>query len=175
MSATRANDPPFRSEILCLRHDRAGFSCGVEALDNYFHRQAGQDLKKRVAAVFVLTRDGKTVAGYYSLSQFSVQLDELPAAMSIKLPRYPQVPATLIGRLAVDRRYHRKGVGSLLLMDALRRCLAASREIASAAVIVDAKDDNARGFYRKHGFLELPAIGNRLFLPMKTVELLLSE
>lgn len=170
-----ANVPQFQSEVLCSRHNRADFSCGVEPLDDYLRRQAGQDLKKRVAAVFVLTEDGKAVAGYYTLSQFSVELGELPAAAVRRLPRYPQVPATLIGRLAVDRHYQGKGVGELLLMDALRRCHAASREIASAAVVVDAKDARARAFYRKYGFLDLPAFPNRLFIPMKTIEQLLSE
>ena len=171
----RANVPQFQSEILCSRHRRASFSCGIDPLDDYLGRRAGQDLKKRVAAVFVLTEDGKAIAGYYTLSQFSVKLGDLPAGTVRRLPRYPQVPATLMGRPAVDRRYQGKGVGELLLMDALRRCLAASREIASAAVVVDAKDSRSSAFYRKYGFLDLPAIPNRLFLPMKTIEQLLAE
>lgn len=157
-------------EPLGPHHDRAGFSCGVEALDRYLHQQAAQDVKKRVAAVFVLTRDGRTVAAYYSLSQYSVELDLIPEALAKKLPKYPMVPATLIGRLAVSRAFQGQGLGELILMDALHRCLAGSRQVASAAVIVDAKDEAAAVFYRKYGFLELPEVHTRLFLPMATIE-----
>jgi predicted GNAT family N-acyltransferase len=162
--------PAFQVQPLRPHHDRAGFSCGVEPLDNYLKKQAGQDVKKRVAAVFVLTADDSTIGGYYTLSQFSVDLGVLPQGTARKLPRYPSVPATLIGRLAVSTAFHGQGLGELLLMDALRRSLTLSRQIASAAVIVDAKDDRALSFYRKYGFLELPDIPGRLFLPMATVE-----
>jgi ribosomal protein S18 acetylase RimI-like enzyme len=101
-----------------------------------------------------------------------VELGVLPEEIAGKLPRYPLVPATLIGRLAVSAAFRGRGIGELLLMDALSRCLYGSREIASAAVIVDAKDDGAVAFYRKYGFLELPKIAMRLFLPMATVEAL---
>jgi len=162
--------PEFHIEPLGPHHDRAGFSCGVEALDNYLKKQARQDVKKRVAAVFVLTPDGKTVGGYYSLSQFSVDLGMLPQDIAKRLPRYPIVPATLIGRLAVNTAFRGQGLGELLLLDALHRSLTLSQQIASAAVIVDAKDERAMSFYRKYGFLELPSIASRLFLPMATVE-----
>lgn len=151
-------------------HDRAAFSCGVEALDNYLHKQAGQDVKKRVAVVFVLTRDGKTVAGYYTLSQCSIELDAIPEDIARRLPKYPFVPATLIGRLAVSKEFRGRGLGESLLMDALKRCLSGSKQVASAAVIVDVKNDKAAAFYRKYGFLELPKVPNRFFLPMATVE-----
>ena len=96
-------------EPLGSKHDRASFSCGVEILDSYLKKQAGQDLKKRVAVTFVLTPDGTTVAGYYTLSQYSVQLDEIPAAVAKKLPKYPMVPATLLGQLAVSSAFRGRG------------------------------------------------------------------
>ncbi len=142
----------------------------MEPLDNYLKRQAGQDIKRRVAAAFVLSHDGRTIAGYYTLSQFSVDLGEIPQHIAKRLPRYPMVPATLIGRLAVSTAFRGQGLGEILLMDALHRSLVLSEQVASAAVIVDAKDDRARRFYLKYGFLELPGISGRLFLPMKTVE-----
>ena len=129
-------------------------------------------MRRRVAVAFVATPDGKTIAGYYTLSQYSVELGVLPEEIAGKLPRYPLVPATLIGRLAVSAAFRGRGIGEMLLMDALSRCLYGSREVASAAVIVDAKDDGAVAFYRKYGFLELPKIAMRLFLPMATVEAL---
>ncbi len=162
--------PEFHIQPLGPHHNRADFSCGVEALDNYLKRQAGQDVKRRVAAAFVLSPDGRIIAGYYTLSQFSVELDTIPRHIAKRLPRYPMVPATLIGRLAVSDAFRGRGFGEMLLMDALHRSLALSEQIASAAVIVDAKNDHARRFYLKYGFLELPGISGRLFLPMKTIE-----
>lgn len=87
-----------------------------------------------------------------------------------KLPKYPIIPATLLGRLAVSVAFRGRGHGATLLMDALYRTLQHSREVASAGVIVDAKDAAALPFYTKYGFLELPRIERRLFLPMGTVE-----
>lgn len=166
--------PKIRFDLLGTVHDRAQFSCGVPALDTYLQKQARQDVRRRVAVAFVAAPDGKTIAGYYTLSQYSVELGVLPEEIAGKLPHYPLVPATLIGRLAVSAAFRGQGIGELLLMDALSRCLNGSREVASAAVIVDAKDAGAAAFYRKYGFLELPKMARRLFLPMATVEALLS-
>jgi ribosomal protein S18 acetylase RimI-like enzyme len=162
--------PKFVIEPLGPKHDRAAFSCGVEFLDAYLRKQAGQDFKKHSAVPFVLTPDGSTIAGYYTLSQFAVQLDNLPGEIAKKLPKYPLVPATLLGRLAVSTAFRGQGHGETLLMDALYRILQHSRELASAGTIVDAKDGAAVSFYRKYGFLELPKIERRLFLPLGTME-----
>ena len=161
----------YRVEALDRQHDRSGFSCGVEPLDRYLSEQAGQDARKRVAAPFVLC-EGKSnaVLGYYTLSALSVDVGAWPEDMARKLPRYPVVPATLLGRLAVDRRLRGKGMGEYLLMDALRRALIASRQVAAVAVIVDAKDDSAVAFYRRYGFIPFVDEPNRLFLPMGTIE-----
>ena len=146
----------------------------MAALDNYLHRQARQDIKKRVAVAFVLRPDGKTIARYYTLSQYSAELDAIPQDTARKLPKYPVVPATLIGRLAVSTAFRGRGLGGLMLMDALNRCLAGSKHVASAAVIVDAKDEGTLAFYKKYGFLGLPKITHRLFLPMATIEKMFS-
>ncbi len=154
------------------RHDRAGFSCEHDALTTYLQQQATQDIKKHVAAVFVLTPDGKLIAGYYTLSQYAVDAGELPEPVlkRLKLPKYPQLPATLIGRLARGVDWKGQGVGELLLVDALKRALDTTRTVESVAVLVDAKDDRAKAFYHQYGFLELPGHQNRLFLPMRTIE-----
>ncbi len=123
-----------------------------------------------MAVSFVLTPDGATIAGYYTLSQHAVSIGDLPEALAKKLPKYPLLPATLIGRLAVSTLFRGQGLGETLLYDALRRCLTGSAQLASIAVVVDAKDLAAAAFYRKHGFIELPAKPNRLFLPMSLVE-----
>jgi ribosomal protein S18 acetylase RimI-like enzyme len=168
--ADQSETPHFVVEPLGPEHDRAAFSCGVDALDAYLQKQAGQDLKKRAAVPFVITPDKKTIAGYYTLSQYAVQLDAVPPEIAKKLPKYPVVPATLLGRLAVSTTFRGQGLGPMLLMDALYRALQHSKELASAGVVVDAKDAAAPAFYKKYGFLELPKIERRLFLPRGTVE-----
>lgn len=120
-----------------------------------------------MAAPFVLVLPDRTIAGYYTLSSTSVQFAELPAQTVRKLPRYPLVPATLLGRLAVDRRQQGKGYGRFLMADALHR--AVRSEIASFAVIVDAKDENARRFYERESFLPLPDQPMKLFRPMADI------
>jgi GNAT superfamily N-acetyltransferase len=138
------------------KHDRAAFSCGKEPLDRCIRQQAGQDLRSRVAAVFVLCDLGSpSIIGYYTLSAFTVLLRDLPEAQRKRLPRYPEVPTVLLGRLAVDERYAGQGWGKVLLLDALRRRLVESEQIAAAAVVVDAIDDSAQAFYEKYGFQPL--------------------
>jgi GNAT superfamily N-acetyltransferase len=119
---------------------------------------------------FVLTPDGKTISGYYTLSQYAIDLGDVPEEVAKELPKYPAVSATLLGRLAVSTDFRGKGLGEKLLMDALHRSLKLSEQIASTGVVVDAKDDAARAFYRKYGFIELPKVNKRLFLPMGTIE-----
>lgn len=121
-----------------------------------------------MAVAFVATADGKTVAGYYTLSSYAIQLDAVPEEIVKKLPKYPMVPTTLVGRLAVSAKFRRQALGELLLMDALHRSLALSEQVASAGVIAEAQDESAVSFYRKYGFLNLPKVG-RLFFPMGTV------
>ena len=165
-----SHEPKFAFEPLGQKHDRAAFSCGVEPLDTYLQKQAGQDARKRAAAPFVVTPDGKTIAGYYTLSQYAIELGDVPDEVAKKLPKYPLVSATLLGRLAVSVDFRGQGLGEALLMDALYRCLILSEQVASTGVVVDAKDDEARAFYRKYGFIDLPKIDKRRFLPMATLE-----
>ena len=163
-------DPPsFLVEPLVKKHDRNGFSCGVAALDRYLHTQASQDVARHAAVCFVLTPDGTTIAGYYTLSQYSVDLFDLPTEFAKRLPKYPEVPATLLGRLAVSQNYRGQRLGEFLLLDALHRSWEQSTRIASAAVVVDAKDESAQRFYEHFDFIRLPGTPNRLFLPMRTI------
>ena len=152
------------------QHDRTAFHCGAEALDRYFKQQARQDADKRVAAPFVAIRppDAK-VLGYYTLSASVLTLADLPNELARKLPRYPQLPVTLLGRLAVDKSSKGQGLGEYLLLDALRRSLAHADQIAAMAVVVDAKDESAAAFYRHYGLATLQAQPSRLFVPMRLV------
>ena len=158
-----------RIEPLGSRHDRAAFSCGVAALDIYIQRQARQDMERNLAAVFVLTSDGKTIAGFYTLSAHSIHAEELTR----KLPRF-SLPVTLLGRMAVSQSSHGQGFGEFLLMHALERAWLGSQQVASWAVVVDAKV-GARAFCLKYDFVPLPLKPDRLFLPMKTIERLFTS
>jgi len=162
----------YRYQITPLgnHHNRAAFLCGVEPLDRYLQKQAGQDVAKHVAAIFVATSDAQTIAGFYTLSAHAIRPGELPPDIAKKLPRYPSVPVTLLGRLAVNKEFQRRGLGEILLLDALKRALPHSREVASAAVVVDAKDENARNFYVRHDFIPFPVQPSRLFYLMKSIE-----
>lgn len=164
MSAT------YRCEPLGSHHDRAVFSCGNEELDRYFHERAKQDQKRDVAQSFVLTEHTTgIIAGYYSLCATSVDITALPSDIAKKLPRYPAAPAMLIGRLARDLRFRGRGVGELLLSNALNRCARLSNELGAVGVVVDAIDDPARLFYERYGFSRFPEQEHRLILPMGSI------
>jgi len=165
----------FICERLAKHHDRKTFDCGVAELDEYLRQRAGQDMRRRTAAVFVLVPedDPKRISGYYSLSSGSIMLDDLPDDIIKKLPRYPAVPAVLIGRLARDAKF--PGVGKLLLLDALVRSLRHTGEVGSAVVLVDVKNEQAYAFYSHYGFTEVSGRSDRMFLPMSTVEKLLKS
>jgi GNAT superfamily N-acetyltransferase len=163
-----ASGESLRVEPLGSRHDRGSFASGVEPLDRYLRSQATQDARKNMAAPFVLVLGDGALGGYYTLSATAVKLADLPDQAVRRLPRYPLVPATLLGRLAVDRRFQGRGYGRFLLADALYRV--ARSEIASFAVIVDAKDESARRFYERESFLPLVDQPMKLFRPVADIK-----
>jgi GNAT superfamily N-acetyltransferase len=144
-------------------HDRNGFRCGVEALDRYLREFAFQDIKRRVAGCFVMLDDADEIAGFYTLAATSVPLNLLPLSATKKLPRYPVLPAMLIGRLAMATG---KGLGRALIADAIIRT--EGFRIGAYALIVDAQDERARNFYAANGFASIPDEARRMFLPMAT-------
>ena len=156
--------------LLSEEHDRAAFSCGVESLDRYLKIQAGQDMRRKANAVFVLTARAKPslILGYYTLCAVSIGHGEVPEAAHKHIPRYPLVSATLIGRLAVTKHRQGQGLGALLLADALRRAYENTGTVGSSMIVVDALDESAAAFYSAHGFTRLPD-SMRLVLPMRTV------
>jgi ribosomal protein S18 acetylase RimI-like enzyme len=161
----------FRIAPLTANDDRTEFRCGSEPLDRYLRQQITQDIRRRVTACFVAFDGERRIAGYYTLASASLALNELPADVAKKLPRYPSVPAVRMGRLAVDQRFKGQGLGAALLVDALSR--SAASEIAAYALMVDAKDEAASAFYRHHGFITLPSSRLTLFLPLATIKPLL--
>jgi ribosomal protein S18 acetylase RimI-like enzyme len=159
----------FRFEALGGEHERAAFGCGTAALDEYFRTQATQDIRRRIANCFVLveTANGQ-VAAYYTLSAASIPLVDLPANEARRLPRYAALPAVRIGRLAVDLRYQRRGLGELILMNAVHRTM--QDAAAAFALLVDAKDDRAAAFYRRFGFRPIADRPRTMFLPLATAQ-----
>jgi GNAT superfamily N-acetyltransferase len=157
----------FRIEPLPGGRDRSQFLSGSAALDRYLRLQASQDVKRRIATCFVaIGLETNLVAGYYTLSACGVSLNDLSPETAKKLPRYPVVPAALLGRLAVDRSHRGKGLGGVLLGDALMRT--ARAELGVFALVVDAKDETAQSFYEHYGFTLLPGETRRLCLPIAT-------
>jgi ribosomal protein S18 acetylase RimI-like enzyme len=156
----------FRIEALAAPHDRKSFSSGVEPLDRYLRELANQDIKRRVSNCFVALDDFGVIAGYYTFAATSLPLTELSAEETQRLPRYPLLPAGLIGRLAIDRRFQGRGLGGALIMDAATR--AARGDTAIFALIVDAKDDKAIAFYEHHQFRRFATRPDSLFLPLAT-------
>ncbi|MEL6589970.1 MAG: GNAT family N-acetyltransferase [Bacteroidota bacterium] len=160
----------FLTQPLNKSHQKADFDCGNEMLNRYLHRQASQDIKRKLAACFVLLDSSDQVSAYYTLSNAGIDRTLIPEPIQKRLPpAYTSLPVTLLGRLAVSVDEKGKGIGKLLLIDALKRSFLVSNTIGSMAVIVDPIDEPAQQFYRKFQFIDLPGSG-KMFLPMKTVE-----
>lgn len=157
----------FIVEPLGKQHDRAAFACGNARIDTYFRETVSQDVKRNYATCLV-ARDRATdrVAGFYTLSSSTVPLTEVPEPLARKLPRYPSVPAVLIGWLARHRDHAGQGLGEALLFDAVRTV--AMAPIGAHAVFADAIDDRAAAFYAAFGFQPLGTRPRTLYLPVAT-------
>lgn len=156
----------FFSEALS-KHERAGFASGNDRIDRYFRETVSQDVRRNYAACYVLVeRDTDKVAGFYTLSAYSVPLNDVAPDLARQLPRYPSVPAVLIGWMGRDLALRGAGIGALLLYDAIGRV--AKAPIGAHAICADAIDDDSAAFYRDHQFQPLVSRPNSLFLPMKT-------
>jgi ribosomal protein S18 acetylase RimI-like enzyme len=158
------------TELLSSKHKKENFSCVHDSLTNYLIHQAGQDMKRNLSVCFVLPDEDNKVVGYFTLSNDNIPAALLPDTVKKKLPKsYVNLPATLLGRLAVDKRYTRMGKGEELLLEALRFSYEKSIEsIGSMAVVVDPIDQVAVSFYSKYGFVYLPGSG-KMFLTMKSI------
>lgn len=167
---TEATAPSLKIEPLSSYHNRTGFACGVESLDRYFKTQANQDVKRKINGVFVLVDpcEPAKVLGYYTLCSTALAQGEVPVAARKHIPRYPLVSATLVGRLAVVGHQQGKGLGALLLADAVKRAYASASVIGSSMLIVDAISEQAAAFYEANGFVRLPD-SLRLILPMQAI------
>ncbi|TAK97231.1 MAG: GNAT family N-acetyltransferase, partial [Verrucomicrobia bacterium] len=150
-------------------HHRDEFSCESPELTEFLRTRARKEAKSRTSACFVIVpvADPGQIAGFYTLSATTIELEKLPPEFTKKLPRYPRVPATLLGRLARALAFKGQGIGDLLMVDALKRAYENSSVIGSVAVVVDPKDAHAAKFYGTFGFQ--PLDGQKMFLPMKAI------
>jgi len=148
-------------------HDRAAFHCGVPALDEYLHKYAAQQSAKGIGTVFVLVDDAapSKLLGFYTLSAAQVGVQQLSDAERKKKPRYP-VPCFRMGRIARTLESRGAGLGEVLLGCAVDRCLHARTLVGAYALLVDAKDENAKSFYERYGFISLADTPMTLYLPL---------
>lgn len=158
-------------ELLDKKHNRNNFDCGKELLNNYLKNQAGQDIKRKLSACFVFAeKETNCIQGYYTLSNNSISLSSFPEPIRKKLPQsYNCILATLLGRLAIDKNWQGKGLGKILLIDALKRSYEISKEIGSYAVVVDPIDRGAELFYKKYDFIKLPD-SEKMFIVIRTLK-----
>ena len=162
----------YITEALNTSHKKAEFDCGNKMLNRYLHKQAKQDVKRKLSACFILANANHIVKGYYTLSNAGISREIIPEEIKRRLPPfYDSLPVTLLGRLAVSTLFKGQGIGKLLLIDALKRCFHVSKHIGSMAVVVDPVDERAENFYKRFQFITLPDSG-KMFLPMKTIEML---
>ena len=157
----------FVIEALEKQHQRADFTCGNDRIDRYFREAVSQDVKRNYATCFV-AREVTTgrVGGFYTLSSSNVPLTEVPEPLARKLPRYPSVPAVLIGWLGRHVDYAGEGLGEALLFDAIRTV--ATAPIGAHAIFAEAIDDRAAAFYAGFGFTPLIERPRMLYLPVAT-------
>ena len=151
------------------KHRREDFRCESPELTDFLQKRARKEMDARTSVCFVIVPvEGLgRIAGFYTLSAAEISATNLAENLTRRLPRYPQLPVTLLGRLARDAGFRGMGIGDRLMLDALSRAVAASAEIGSIGVITDPKDERAVNFYREFGFAPLP--GGRLFLPMAEI------
>ena len=154
--------------LLTRSHDRAGFDCGVAELNTFLKATARQHDRKGVSRTFVLTDGSPVILGFFTLTLCEVSTESLPATYASAYPSHG-LPAVRLARLAVSLKAEKSGFGELLLAEAVHRTGLIAEQAGLIGLFVDAKDDSARRFYRRFGFLELPAQPFKLFLPITTI------
>jgi GNAT superfamily N-acetyltransferase len=168
--------PAWHEEPINRRHDREGFNCGEEALNEFLRCYARRSHELGGAKTFLAINDAdnKTILGFYSLSPASVEYAKAPEIVRRGLARH-DVPGFRLARLAVDRRVQGKGIGGQLLLAAGRRCLVASAEVGGVVLIIDAKNERVAGWYTRYGAVPLLDAPLSLLLPLATTEAALKK
>jgi GNAT superfamily N-acetyltransferase len=170
LSARTATEPFDRT-----RHGVKSFSCGHETLDRWLRAYAGRAQRRDAARTFVTAEADGTVAGYYTLVAAQVHREDATAAVGRGISRHFPIPVALLARLAVDRRRQSEGLGRSLLLDALRRVIRASDELAVRAILVEAIDGRAAAFYGHFGFEPSPLAPDTLMVPLESARRVLGS
>jgi len=166
----------FKLELLSRAHDRDAFDCGSEPLNNYLKQTARQHTERGISRTFVLVEESasesKPVAGYFTLNICQLRAEQLPAEMARRLPR--EVAGVKLGRLAVAKSRQRQGLGRLLLVAAMKKFVEVFDSAGGIGLFVDAKDNEAKTYYERFGFIPMPDNPLLLFLPLQTIREVLS-
>lgn len=159
----------LKTEILSRHHDRKSFDCGSDDLNAYLKKTARQHIDKGIAKTFVIAEDTDPdqILGFFTLAFCEVSAEDLPTMYAKKYP--PKVPAAKLARLAVASDRQRQGLGTKMMISAMHRVLSVSRNIGIIGFFVDAKNEEAKGYYEQFGFIPLPDDPLRLFLPAATL------
>ena len=158
--------PLNRPVAIAARHATAAFNCGAEALNTYLARYALSNHQAGAAKTFVATVEDEKVVGYYSLAAAQIMHADATARLQKGAAHHP-IPVVLLARLAVDQTMQGQGLGSGMLKDAILRVLAAADAIGIRALLVHAKDDEAKAFYKRFDFEPLPGYPLHLVLLLK--------
>ena len=164
---------PFEPKVFPLmkRHNRGDFSCGKKTLDDYLQRHASQDMKRNLAAVFILEDESANdIAGFFTLSSLSIEAGDLTKLSAKGLPASRPIPCTLLGQFAIHEKWKGNGLGNWLLGHVLHSVTNQAEKVGSFALIVDAVDDEAYAYWQYCGFIPFPHTPNRFFLPMNTIQ-----
>ena len=158
--------------LLNREHDRNSFDCGDPDLNFFLKNLSSSFLKRNLCRIYILEDENNPgkILGYYAVAPMSVEYERLPPDVRKKYPpEMDKIPAFLLGKLAVSEKFKSKGLGEILLMDALTFMAEESKKMGGALVIVDAKNEKAKTFYEKYGFISFPDNPLRLFLPVKSI------
>ena len=167
----------FKVELLSRAHDRAGFNCGTESLDTYLKQTARQHTERGISRTFVLVEhsahEPKPILGYFTLNICQLRAEQLPPEVARRLPR--EVAGVKLGRLAIAKERQRQGLGKLLLIAAMKRFVEVFDSAGGVGLFVDAKDNQAKAYYERFGFVPLPESPLLLFLPLETIREALAQ
>lgn len=173
--------PPFTIKLFDPAvHDRSHFSCGVLQIDNFLKLTAKKGSKADVVRIWVIINDNSEVIGFYGINMHSVDVGDMPQSYAKKAMKHGLLPAAFIAMVGVDSGQQGKGIGGILIADALNRIARVSEEIGTCVIILDVFDDGnseavelRKAYYEAFGFISLPSQPLRLFMPVQTARELL--
>ncbi|MGL5804846.1 MAG: GNAT family N-acetyltransferase [Xenococcaceae cyanobacterium] len=156
-------------ELLDKSHDRNNFDCNSEALNNYLRQTARQQNQKGISRTFVLvnTDKPKIIIGFFTLSLCEIRTEKLTEELAKKYPSI--VPGVKLARLAVDKNWQRQGIGEILMVEAMKRAIVIADNAGVIGLFVDAKDEKAKNYYFRYGFISLQDNQLEMFLPLATI------